>query len=66
MAPGILPKPPRIAAAKPLIPIVAPRLSLTYRTGPASEPASAARPAPMANAIALLRPALMPTAVAAS
>ena len=66
IAPGMLPKPPRIAAANPLMPSEPPRVGLTYSSGPTSPPASAASPAPMANAIALLRPTWMPTAVAAS
>ena len=48
------------------MPSVPPIVGLTYSSGPTSPPASAASPAPMANAIALLRPTWMPTAVAAS
>ena len=55
-----------MAAANPLMPIVPPIVGFTYSSGPTRPPASAASPAPMANAMALLRPTWMPTAVAAS
>ena len=66
IAPGMLPNPPRTAAANPWMPSESPITGLTYSIGPASDPASAASAAPMAKATALLRPTWMPAAVAAS